>query len=80
MTILIGRHYEDSLLQMGSPKQRGVYHHAPGHTATMVQSQSGPGPADSDHVPVKLTTPEHFLSNTQWAMIMFQIMTYSLEI
>lgn len=64
---------------MGSPKQR-VYHHARDHTATMVQSQSGTGPADSDHVPVELTTPEHFLPNTQWAMIMFQITTYSLEI
>lgn len=64
---------------MGSPKQGAVDHHARGHTATIVQSQSGTGPADSDHVPAELTTPEHFLSNTQWAMIMFQITTYSFE-
>lgn len=64
---------------MGSPKQ-SVYRHARGHTATMVQSQSGTGPAGSGRAPVELTTPEHSLSNTQWATIMFQITTYSLEI
>ena len=65
MTILIDRHYQDSLSQMGSPKQGAVDRHARGHTAMTEQSQSGTGPADSDHVPAELTTPEHFLSNTQ---------------
>ena len=50
---------------MGSPKQGAGDRHARGHTATTEQSQSGTGPADSDHVPAELTTPEHFLSNTQ---------------
>lgn len=70
---LTGRHSEHSRSQTGSwpPCWRSRCHSSAGPAwgwACWLRPRAA-----------QLTTPAHFLSSTQWAMIMLQITTYSLE-